>query len=40
VSIDWRRNDGVIIDNWRCLHARMAVERPDLDRLLERMTVE
>jgi L-asparagine oxygenase len=38
-SIEWRMDDGVVIDNWRCLHARAISRRHDGDRLLERVIV-
>jgi hypothetical protein len=38
-SIDWERGDSVIIDNWRMLHARAAVDNTCRERLLLRCLV-
>ena len=39
ITIDWSEGDVLVIDNWRCIHARgMAIVR-DEDRVLERILV-
>jgi alpha-ketoglutarate-dependent taurine dioxygenase len=38
-EIFWKAGEGLIIDNWRCFHARGTAVAPDPVRLLERITV-
>ena len=37
--ISWQENDLLVIDNWRCVHARGPAAQADGDRVLERILV-
>lgn len=39
VTIDWSADALLVIDNWRCIHARGAAAIPDENRRLERILV-
>lgn len=39
LQVEWAAGDGIVIDNWRCLHGRAATDIDDSDRTLERVTV-
>ncbi len=39
VSLTWRPGDILIIDNWRCLHARAASAKQGRERVLKRVLV-
>jgi len=39
--VEWRPGDTLVIDNWRCLHGRVAGDgAPDPDRILLRLLVK
>jgi alpha-ketoglutarate-dependent taurine dioxygenase len=39
VTIEWKENDLLVLDNSRMLHARAAAEAEDTDRILERVLI-
>jgi len=39
-SIDWKKNDILVLDNWRYLHARGACQLPENSRTLMRVSIQ